>query len=97
MARNTVSTTASPPPAAPPVPARRRPARVRRRARAGAVLGVLAGLLTAGMSALPAPGIPRAHWVPAGGGQAVGAVAVRYRASPLHRMLMGDGYRDVWA
>jgi hypothetical protein len=74
----------------------RGPARVRRR-RAAAVLGVLAGLVAAGMSALPRPGIPRGDWVPGSRTEGYGAVAFRYRASPLHRSLMGDGYRDVWA
>lgn len=96
MARETVSTT---PPHAPPVPpqARRRPARVRRRRRVAAVVGVLAGLVAAAMSALPRPGIPRGDWVPADGNTGAGVVALRYGASPPHRWLMGDGYRDVWA
>lgn len=97
MARETVSSTAPHTPAAPPNPARRGPARVRRGRRAAAVAGVLAGLAAAGISALPRPGIPPSEWTVAGGAQAYGRVAVRYRASPLHRALMGDGYRDAWA
>jgi hypothetical protein len=62
-----------------------------------AVFGVLAGLAAAGMSALPRPGIPRGDWQPASRTEGYGEVAVRYRASPVHRFLMGDGYRDVWA
>jgi hypothetical protein len=64
------------------------------------VLGVLAGLAAAAVSALPRPGIPKPDWEMASTEQGPvldGAVAVRYRASPLHRVLMGDGYRDVWA
>jgi len=97
MARETVSTSPPQTRAAPRPSAGRRLSRVPRRWRAAAVLGVAMGLMAAGLSALPRPGIPPAAWVPAGGGQATGAVAVRYRASPLHRVLMGPGYREVWA
>ncbi|WP_420125443.1 hypothetical protein [Longimicrobium sp.] len=79
---------------------RRRPARVQRRRRAAAVAGVVAGLVAAGMSALPRPGIPRPDWETGSteqGPVADGAVATRYVGSPLHRVLMGEGYRDVWA
>jgi hypothetical protein len=61
------------------------------------VLGFVAGLVAAGVSALPEPGIPPGAWVAAGGNDVSGAVATRYRASPLHRFLLGEGYRDVWA
>ncbi|HYR11036.1 MAG TPA: hypothetical protein VEQ60_24865 [Longimicrobium sp.] len=96
MALEPVSTTPShAPPAAPH--ARRRPPRAGRGRRRAAVLGVLAGLIAAAMSALPAPGIPHGDWSAGRGMEGCGAVAYRYRASPLHRWLMGDGYRDVWA
>ncbi|HEX6370815.1 MAG TPA: hypothetical protein VF006_17995 [Longimicrobium sp.] len=96
MARQTVSSTPSHTRAAPLHPARRPPRRVHWR-RAGAVLGVLAGLLAAAASALPPPGIPPVRWAQAGPAEVVGAVATRYRAGPLHRYVMGDGYREVWA
>jgi hypothetical protein len=97
MARETVSSTPPQPRAAPPGPVRRRPARAHRRRRTAAVLGVVAGLVAAGISALPPPGLPPGSWNPTGAGEAAGAVATRYRASPLHRFFLGDGYRDVWA
>jgi hypothetical protein len=65
-----------------------------------AAVGVLAGLIAAGLSALPHPGIPKPDWEVGSteqGPVADGAVATRYLGSPLHRVLMGDGYRDVWA
>ncbi|HEU4885393.1 MAG TPA: hypothetical protein VFT45_24310 [Longimicrobium sp.] len=96
MAYETVSSIPPHPTTPPPLP-RRGPRRVRRRRRIGAVLGLLAGLAAAGMSALPRPGIPPGDWQPASRSAAFGQVAGRYHASPTHRFLMGDGYRDVWA
>lgn len=96
MAHETISTTPPQAFAAPP-PSPRRPDRVRRRRRVAAALGFVAGLTAAGMSALPRPGIPPGDWLPATGSGAFGQVAPRYDASPPHRWLMGDGYRDVWA
>jgi hypothetical protein len=96
MAQETVSTA---PPHAPraPLEARRRPPRAGRGRRRAAVLGVLVGLAAAAFSALPRPGIPHGDWSPGNAMEGCGAAAFRYRASPLHRVLMGDGYRDVWA
>jgi len=65
--------------------------------RTAAVLGVAGGAVVAGMSGMPAPGIPRPAAVPAGATQAVVGVAPRYLASRFHRFWMGDGYRDLWA
>lgn len=62
-----------------------------------ALLLALAVLLGAATCALPRPGIPRGDWVPSRAGYGVGVVAERYRASPLHRWLMGDGYRELWS
>jgi hypothetical protein len=46
-------------------------------------------------------GLPRAELTPGGmvveGGYASGPAAVRYRAGPLRRLLLGDGYREAWA
>lgn len=97
MARETVSSTPSQPRAAPPGAVRRRPVRVHRRRRRAAVLGLVAGLIAAAVSALPEPGIAPGDWAPAGQTVGYGMVAARYQASPLHRFLMGDGYREVWA
>lgn len=97
MARDTAFFTPRPPHAAPPSPAGRG-ARVRASGRRAAVLGFVLGLLAAAVSALPRPGLPRGDWmaVQAEPPMAEGAVAVRYRASPVHRWLMGDGYRELW-
>lgn len=97
MARETVSSTPQQPRAAPPETVRRRPARVHRRRRGAAVLGFVAGLIGAAVSALPEPGIPPGDWEPASQTVGYGSVATRYQASAVHRFLMGGGYREVWA
>ncbi|HEX2208569.1 MAG TPA: hypothetical protein VHG93_12860 [Longimicrobium sp.] len=97
MARDPALSTAHPAPTPAPVTTRRPAARARRGRRVAAALGFVAGVMMAGMSALPRPGIPRAQWEIVDGGTGYGVVAERYQASPLHRWLMGDGYRDVWA
>ncbi|HEX5869551.1 MAG TPA: hypothetical protein VFY65_03985 [Longimicrobium sp.] len=97
MARETVSSAPPQPRAAPPSPAPRRPSRVHRRRRAAAVAGFVAGVAAAGMSALPEPGIPPGDWHPVSRMAGYGIVGERYDASPVHRFLMGDGYRDAWA
>jgi hypothetical protein len=67
------------------------------RRRTATVLAIAAGLVVAGTCALPPPGIPRARWTPAGPGEAVVAIAPRYRASSFRRFWLGDGYRGLWA
>jgi hypothetical protein len=95
MARETAAPTESRHRADPPPPARRR-APGRRWLRAGLGAAVFVALLAAGILALPRAGLP-----PGGfrgtGAEAAGVAAVRYRAGPLRRGLLGDGYRDAWA
>jgi hypothetical protein len=57
------------------------------------VFGVL---VAAGTCALPRAGLPPGSFVRAGG-EAAGVAATRYRAGPLRRGLLGDGYRQAWA
>lgn len=97
MARHTASSTPSHVRASPPPPARGRPGRAHRRVRRAAIAGFVAGVAWAGISALPSPGIQRTAWEPAPANLVTGTVAPRYDASPLHRWLMGGGYRDLWA
>ncbi|HET7464932.1 MAG TPA: hypothetical protein VFJ82_27055 [Longimicrobium sp.] len=77
-----------------PAPTRTRRGRARRWT--VAALGVGAGLVAAGVCALPPPGIPRPVTIAPGAGEAVVVAASRYRASRFHRFWMGNGYRDLW-
>lgn len=72
----------------------RRSARWPRRVAGGFV--VLVGLVAAGTCALPRAGL-RHEAFERRGADAVGVAATRYRASPLRRALLGDGWRDAWA
>ncbi|HEU0302308.1 MAG TPA: hypothetical protein VFR37_22815, partial [Longimicrobium sp.] len=62
-----------------------------------ALLLALAALLAAGTCALPRPGLSRGTPPPAGARQATVVVSDRYRAGPVRRVLLGGGYRAVWA
>jgi hypothetical protein len=79
------------PPAAPRV--RRRRGRWPRRMIGGFV--VLVALLAIGTCALPRAGLPQGAFARSGP-DAVGVAATRYRASPLRRALLGDGWRRAW-
>jgi hypothetical protein len=57
----------------------------------------LAVLLGASTCALPRPGLPERAPVPDGAATVVTVAGARYRAAPVRRWLMGDGYRNVWA
>lgn len=83
-------TEAAPPPQ--PDPPRREP-RWRRLLWIGIALVFL--LLAAGTCALPRAGLPPGAMVREGS-HAVGPAATRYRAGPVRRLLLGDGYRDAW-
>jgi len=64
----------------------------------GVDIGVAVGLLAAGTCALPPAGLPPGAFGPVDAtGYVVGPAALRYRASPPRRWLLGDGYREVWA
>lgn len=76
------------------------PATARRRGRGRRVaagLGVLCGLVAAGLFALPRAELPPGDFRVEAGGHAVGRAAARYGASPPHRWLLGGGYRELWA
>jgi hypothetical protein len=61
------------------------------------LLTSLAVLLLAATCALPRPGLPAPEPVPERAESVTVAAGKRYRAGPLRRLLMGDGYRQVWA
>lgn len=95
MARKTAVPTEAKHRADLPPPARR-PARRARWLRFALGVGAFVALLAAGTCALPNAGLPPGAFVRAGA-EAAGVAATRYRAGPLRRGLLGEGYREAWA
>lgn len=62
-----------------------------------ALLLSVAVLLAMGTCALPRPGPPRASPPPAGARETTIVASGRYRAGPVRRVLLGGGYRALWA
>lgn len=87
----TASADALPPRA--PRPPRHRARRVRGVA---AVLGFAVCALLVILFTLPRAGLPDASFT-VRGAVATGVAATRYRAGPIRRALLGEGWRDAWA
>jgi hypothetical protein len=95
MARKTAVPIEATHPAHPPAPPRSPSRRGRWLRHAASGAAVLAALLAA-TCALPHAGLPPGGFVQAGT-QASGAASSRYRAGPIRRAALGEGYRDAWA
>lgn len=95
MSRKTAVPTEARLRADPPPPARGQ-ARRARWVRVALAAAVLAVLLAAGLFALPRAGLPAGRFERTGA-EASGVAALRYRAGPVRRALLGDGYRRAWA
>jgi hypothetical protein len=95
MARETAVSTEATHPAHSPAPART-PSRGRRWLRRGVLGAAVLAALGAATCALPPARLPPGGFARTGA-EAAGVAATRYRAGPVRRALLGDGYRDAWA
>lgn len=96
MAEEPVTTTTVPPGTPSPRPPRpRRPHGSRARRAVAAVL-LVAAATAAFLFTLPPPGLPEGTFT-VRGGEATGAASTRYRAGPIRRALLGEGWRDAWS